>query len=70
MFAGAHAVEVLDDTERHRGWQLLRERHPNLVPYELPNSSEAAVIHARCRYVSIVDYTKGLGHTEEFTVEG
>ena len=66
VFAGAHALEVTGAAERDRAWQLLEARHPNLRAFELPDSSDAVVMRAKCRYVSLVDYTKGLGHTEEF----
>lgn len=69
VFAGAIAQVVTDAAERDRAWKLLEERHPNLGAFELPGSSDAAVMRATCRHVSLVDYTKGLGHTEAFTVE-
>ena len=67
VFAGAHAAELTDPGERERVWKLLERRHPNLGSYELPDGSDAAVMRATCRHVSVVDYTKGLGHTEAFT---
>lgn len=70
VFAGAHALEITDSTERDRAWKLLEERHPNLGAFKLPDSSDAAVMRATCRYVSVVDYSQGLGHTEAFAAEG
>lgn len=70
VYAGAHASEIEDPAERERAWMLLEERHPNLAAFELPDSSEAVVVRATCRHVSVVDYTKGLGHSEAFTAEG
>jgi len=44
------------------------ERHPNLADFDLPASSEAALMRADCKYVSVLDYTKGFGHTEAFSI--
>lgn len=68
VYAGANASEVTDPAQRQRAWRLLMERHPNLADYELPDPSEAAVMRAICRHVSILDFTKGLGHTDGLTV--
>lgn len=67
LYAGAEAAELTDPVERERAWKLLEERHPNLGAFELPDSSDAVVVRAMCRHVSVVDYSKGLGHTEAFT---
>lgn len=68
VFAGAHAAEVTDPHERDRAWDLLTQRHPNLGDFGLPDDSETALMQATCKYVSIVDYSKGIGHTEAMTV--
>ncbi len=69
VYAGAHAGEVTDPKERADAWMLLVERHPNLADFGLPDESETALMHATCRYVSMVDYSKGIGHTEAFEVD-
>lgn len=69
VFAGAQAHEVTDSKQREHAWRLLVERHPNLADFLLPKSSEAAMMRADCRFVSIVDYSKGLGHSDAFTIE-
>ena len=68
VYAGAHAAEVTDPGERDHAWRLLMERHPNLADYVLPEPSEAAVMRAECKYVSVLDYSKGLGHSEALTI--
>jgi nitroimidazol reductase NimA-like FMN-containing flavoprotein (pyridoxamine 5'-phosphate oxidase superfamily) len=68
VYAGAHASEVTDPEQREHAWELLRQRHPNLADFELPERSASAMMRAECRYVSIVDYSKGLGHTEAMTI--
>ena len=70
VFAGAQASEVTDPKQRDHAWRLLVERHPNLADFLLPASAEAAMMRALCRFVSIVDYSKGLGHSDGFTIAG
>ena len=68
VYAAAHASELIDPEERDHGWRVLVSRHPNLRDFELPDRTEAALIKAECKHVSVVDYRKGLGHTEELSV--
>lgn len=68
VYAGCHASEVTDDEQRERAWRLLMQRHPNLRDYEIPDKSAAAMMRAACKYVSILDFTQGLGHTDGLTV--
>jgi nitroimidazol reductase NimA-like FMN-containing flavoprotein (pyridoxamine 5'-phosphate oxidase superfamily) len=70
IYAGAHASEVTDPSERERAWTLLLERHPNLADFGPPDLTDAALMRAICKYVSVVDYSKGIGHTEALTVAG
>ena len=70
VYAAAHASELTDADERARAWQLLVSRHPNLADFEAPERTEAAMMKAECKHVSVVDYRKGLGHTEELSVDG
>jgi nitroimidazol reductase NimA-like FMN-containing flavoprotein (pyridoxamine 5'-phosphate oxidase superfamily) len=68
VYAAAHAIEVTNPKERARAWSLLESRHPNLVDFELPDRTEAAMMRAECQYVTVLDYRKGPGHTEELSV--
>lgn len=68
VFAGAHASEVTDSKQREHAWRLLRRRHPNLTDFELPDRSQAAMMRAVCKYVSVVDYSMGLGHADVFVM--
>lgn len=70
VYAGAHASEVTDPAQREHAWRLLMERHPNLREFELPDRSEAAIMRAPCLFVSILDFSKGLGHTDTMTFTG
>jgi len=69
VYAGAHASEVTDLNERARAWNLLQSRHPNLVEFELPERTDAAMIKASCQFVSVLDYRKGRGHIDELSIE-
>lgn len=68
VYAGALASEVTDSKQREHAWHLLAHRHPNLADFDLPQKSDAAMMRAMCKYVSILDFTKGLGHTDGLTV--
>ena len=68
VYAGAHAAEVTDASERRAAWKLLTERHPNLADFGPPEESEEALMRAVCKYVSVLDYSKGIGHAEALIV--
>lgn len=68
VYAGAHASEVTDATERALAWALLSQRHPNLVDFSLPDQADTALMRAVCKYVSVLDYSQGIGHAEALTV--
>lgn len=69
VYAGCHAEEVTELAERSHAWKLLAERHPNLTDLAPPQKDEVATMVAKCRYVSVLDYSQGLGHSEPLTVE-
>jgi len=68
VYAGCDAFELTDLAKRSHAWNLLAQRHPNLTDLAPPQKSEVATMVAHCRHVSVLDYTKGLGHTESLTV--
>lgn len=68
VYAGGRAVEITDEGERAHAWELLNRRHPNLAPYDVPDATVTAMMRADCLHVSIVDFTKGSGHTEAFDI--
>ena len=69
VYAGAHAIEVTEPAERERAWALLVERHPNLADFGMPDESETALMSAGCKYVSLVDFSRGIGHIDALTVD-
>jgi nitroimidazol reductase NimA-like FMN-containing flavoprotein (pyridoxamine 5'-phosphate oxidase superfamily) len=68
VYAGAHASEVTDASEQELAWNLLLQRHPNLADFGPPDQTETALMRAACKYVSVLDYSQGIGHTEALTV--
>ena len=64
VYSSAHACEVTEVAERDRAWNLLAKRHPNLRDFIPPPQSETAMMRASCEHLSVLDYTKGFGHTE------
>jgi nitroimidazol reductase NimA-like FMN-containing flavoprotein (pyridoxamine 5'-phosphate oxidase superfamily) len=68
VYAGCTVEEVTDSAERSRVWDLLARRHPNLTDLAAPRNADVATMVARCKHVSVLDYTKGLGNTESVTV--
>jgi len=68
VYAGCKVSEVTDPGEQSHAWNLLAKRHPNLTDLAPPRAADVATMVARCRHVSMLDYTQGLGHTESLTV--
>ena len=69
VYAGAHASEVTGPKEREYAWQLLRQRHSNLANFELPELSDAAMMRAECKYLSMLDYRIAPGHHRALTID-
>ena len=70
VYAGCEVSEITDVAERAHAWELLAQRHPNLTDLAPPQKSEVATMVARCKHVSVLDYSQGLGHTDLITVSG
>jgi nitroimidazol reductase NimA-like FMN-containing flavoprotein (pyridoxamine 5'-phosphate oxidase superfamily) len=68
VYAGCEVREVTDLNERGRAWMLLAKRHPNLTDLAPPQAAEVATMVAECRYVSVLDYSQGLGHSESLVL--
>jgi nitroimidazol reductase NimA-like FMN-containing flavoprotein (pyridoxamine 5'-phosphate oxidase superfamily) len=67
VYAGAEAHEITDPAEREQAWRMLMERHSNLAGFKMP-AGEAVFMKATCKYVSVLDFTQGAGHREQFIV--
>src|SRR5690349_18286123 len=66
VYAGCEVSEVSDLARRGWIWTLLAKRHRQLTDLAPPGTAEVATMHAECRHVSVLDYSKGLGHAEAF----
>jgi nitroimidazol reductase NimA-like FMN-containing flavoprotein (pyridoxamine 5'-phosphate oxidase superfamily) len=64
----ANASEVRDPAQRQRAIELVLERHPALARFGGPNIEHSAVMRAYCSIVTILDYSKGFGHSDMLTV--
>jgi nitroimidazol reductase NimA-like FMN-containing flavoprotein (pyridoxamine 5'-phosphate oxidase superfamily) len=64
----AHAQPVTDPTEVAKAMNLLRTRYPEYAAFPMPKPEEIAVYRVRPRVISILDYSKGFGHSDLVTV--
>ena len=64
----ANASEVRDPKQRDRAIKLVLERHPALAKLGGPDLKHSAVMRAYCSIVTILDYSKGFGHSDMLTV--
>jgi general stress protein 26 len=65
----AEAEEVRDAGELGLVWRLMNERFPQIADIEAPPDEAMTVFRLRPTVVSVLDYTKGFGHTDLVTVE-
>jgi nitroimidazol reductase NimA-like FMN-containing flavoprotein (pyridoxamine 5'-phosphate oxidase superfamily) len=63
-----HASEVRDQPYRSQFSRLLAERHPGYFKPEHLNFKASALMRARPSLISIVDFSAGLGHSDQITV--
>jgi hypothetical protein len=68
VYAAAHAREITEEIERQKAWRLLMERHSNLAGFQIPDASEAVFMRAACKYISVLDFSQGLGHREQLAI--
>jgi nitroimidazol reductase NimA-like FMN-containing flavoprotein (pyridoxamine 5'-phosphate oxidase superfamily) len=64
----ANASEVRDPRQRERAIDLILQRHPALARFGRPDLNHSAVMRAYCSIVTILDYSKGFGHSDLLTV--
>jgi nitroimidazol reductase NimA-like FMN-containing flavoprotein (pyridoxamine 5'-phosphate oxidase superfamily) len=60
----ANASEVRDPKQRERAVDLVLERHPMLARIGRPDLGHSAIMRAYASIVTILDYSKGFGHSE------
>lgn len=64
----ARASEVRDKAQRGKAVELLLERHPGLRELDPPEPEHSSVMRAYPSLMSILDYSKGFGHSDLLTV--
>jgi len=69
VYAGFRVTEIRDKPQRDEAWRLLMQRHSNLAGFKLPDAKQAVFMCGKCRHVSILDFSQGLGHREQLTVD-
>jgi nitroimidazol reductase NimA-like FMN-containing flavoprotein (pyridoxamine 5'-phosphate oxidase superfamily) len=69
VYAGGHAVEITDKAECSEIWRRFMERSSNLWGFKIPEAKQAAFMRMRCKYVSVLDFSQGLGHREELVLD-
>ncbi|PSC06558.1 pyridoxamine 5'-phosphate oxidase [Alsobacter soli] len=62
----AHASLVTDPAEAQRALELLLQKYPAQqgVPLPMPKPEDVAVFRVAPVVISLIDYSKGFGHTE------
>lgn len=55
---------VRDEAQRRHGYEQLLRRRPELASLPEPDWTEAVIVRALPRDVAILDFSKGLGHTD------
>ena len=69
VYAACEVWEITDLAQRGRVWTLLEKRHPQLTDLAPPGTAEVATMCARCKHISVLDYSKGLGHSESIHLD-
>ena len=60
----AHAYPVTDLVEIAKAMQLLGQRFPEYASFPMPKPEEIRVFRVEPKVVSVLDYSKGFGHTD------
>jgi len=63
----AHAEPVSDRATVARVFALLAKKYPEYLSLPAPNFDEIAVFRLTPKVISVLDYTKGFGHTDLVT---
>jgi PPOX class probable F420-dependent enzyme len=64
----ARAEVVTDPTEAEKALRLMMERYPPQdVPLPMPNAADLRIFRVTPTVISVLDYSKGFGHTDLVT---
>jgi nitroimidazol reductase NimA-like FMN-containing flavoprotein (pyridoxamine 5'-phosphate oxidase superfamily) len=64
----AQAQPVTDPTETAKALKLLGTRYPEYAAFHMPKPEEIAVYRVLPKVISVLDYSKGFGHSDLVTV--
>jgi nitroimidazol reductase NimA-like FMN-containing flavoprotein (pyridoxamine 5'-phosphate oxidase superfamily) len=66
----AHATAVADRAEAERVLQLLPQKYPAQtdLPVEMPTPDDVRIFRVTPTVISVLDYSKGFGHTDLVTL--
>jgi hypothetical protein len=64
----AQAQPVTDPTEVAKAMSLLVTRYPEYAAFPMPKPEEIAVYRVLPKVISVLDYSKGFGHSDLVTV--
>ena len=60
----AHASPVTDPAEVAKAMQLLGQRYPEYASFPMPKPEDIQVFRVEPKVISVLDYSKGFGHTD------
>ena len=60
----AQAQPVTDRTEVAKAMNLLQTRYPEYAAFPMPKPEEIAVYRVLPKVISVLDYSKGFGHSD------
>jgi nitroimidazol reductase NimA-like FMN-containing flavoprotein (pyridoxamine 5'-phosphate oxidase superfamily) len=65
----AHAREVVDQAEAEKALSLLMQRYPEQkqLPGPMPTAADVCIFRVTPTVISVLDYSKGFGHTDLVT---
>jgi nitroimidazol reductase NimA-like FMN-containing flavoprotein (pyridoxamine 5'-phosphate oxidase superfamily) len=66
----AIASEITDPDQRDKAYKLLLERHPEFAIFPRPELKDAAFMRAAPKMITLIDYSKGFGHSDIITIGG
>ena len=64
----AHTYPVTDPAEVAKAMHLLGQRYPEYASFPLPKPEEIRVFRVEPKVISVLDYSKGFGHTDLVTM--
>ena len=65
---GAEVSPVTDNAEFQKVGQLMLGKFPQLAAFVPDDASGIAIYRVEPKFISLLDYSQGFGHTETFTL--